>query len=235
MAYGLGVVRGMGYTLKHFFDTFIVGHNEQPAAAGDLPHEFDQGSGIKPGMPTQVGGIITVQYPDQKLPVPERFRFVPFLVYDEEPDAERAAFDGIRCTACGICSKVCPPQCIWIVQAKGDNGRPLPVAADFHIDASVCMSCGLCAEFCPFDAIKMGHEYEFSSYERHESLVFSLQELLHPASYHAALHPTDYAREVAAKKAKEEAKRKREAAKAAKAAKAARDAQTDKDQEGADG
>lgn len=221
MGYGLGVVRGMGYTLRHFFDTFLVGHNEQPAAAGHLAHYESDPSGLKEGMPTQLGGLITVQYPEEKLPTPERFRYIPFLVYDEEPDAERAAFDGIRCTACGICAKVCPPQCIWIVQGKGDDARPRPVATEFYIDASICMSCGLCAEYCPFDAIKMDHDYEFSTYERHESWVMNLQELLHPAAYHASIHPTDYSREVADRRKKEEAKRKRAAAKAAKAAESA--------------
>jgi NADH-quinone oxidoreductase subunit I len=214
MAYGLGVVKGMGITLRHFFDSYRIGHNEQPAAAGELPAPAQ---GVPGGMPTTTGGLFTAQYPDQKLPVPERFRYIPFLLYDEEPDNERAEFDGIRCTACGICAKVCPPQCIWIVQGKGDDGRPRPVATEFYIDASICMSCGFCAEYCPFDAIKMDHEFELSSYERHESWVYDLQELLHPAAYHAAIHPTDYAREVAEVRAKEEAKRQKEAAKLAAA------------------
>jgi hypothetical protein len=47
--------------------------------------------------------------------------------------------------------------------------------------------------------------------------VFDLQELLHPVSYHAAIHPTDHGREVATKRAKEEAKQKKEAAKREKA------------------
>jgi len=224
MGYGLGVVRGMGYTLRHFFDTYLVGHNEQPAAAGSVAHLESEPAEVKGGMPTQLGGLITVQYPEERLPTPERFRGIPILVYDEEADAERAPFDGIRCTACGICAKVCPPQCIWIVQGKGDDGRPRPVATEFYIDASICMSCGLCAEYCPFDAIKMDHDYEFSSYERLESWVMSLEELLHPAAYHAAIHPTDFEREVGALRKKAEAKRLKEAAKAAKAVGAASEA-----------
>jgi NADH-quinone oxidoreductase subunit I len=34
-------------------------------------------------------GIFTVQYPEEKLPVPEEFRFIPFLLY-EEKDGEKA-------------------------------------------------------------------------------------------------------------------------------------------------
>jgi NADH-quinone oxidoreductase subunit I len=219
MAFGRGALRGMKITLKRFIDTYTVGQVMMPSAAGDLPAPSEaKADGLKGGMPVHIGGLATSQYPEQKLPVPERFRYLPFLLFDEEPENERAAFDGIRCTACGICAKVCPPQCIWIVQGKGDDGKVRPVSSEFYIDASICMSCGFCAEYCPFDAIKMDHDYEFSSYERHESWVFDLQELLHPVAYHAAIHPTDYAREVEEEKIKAEAKRKKAEAQAAKAA-----------------
>jgi NADH-quinone oxidoreductase subunit I len=211
MAYGLGAIKGMGITLRHFLQTYLVGQHEQPAVAGNLPFPSTS-RGLRGGMPKRKAGLITVEYPDEKLPVPERFRYLPFLVYEDDPTSERAPFGGIRCTACGICAKVCPPQCIWIVQAKGDDGRPRPVPAEYAVDASICMSCGFCAEYCPFGAIKMDHEYECSTYERHESWVFDLQELLHPVSYHAAIHPTDYARETADRRAKEEARRQKERA-----------------------
>ncbi len=220
MAFGSGVVKGMGVTLRHFFETYTIGQNKQPSAAGNVPApaEAIQAGKVPAGMPTETSGIFTVQYPDQKLPVPERFRYIPFLLYEDEPGSEREVFDGIRCTACGICAKVCPPQCIWIVQGKGDDGRPRPIATEFYIDASICMSCGFCAEYCPFDAIKMDHDYEFSSYERHESWVFDIQELLRPVAYHAAIHPTDYTREVDELHQKAEAKRKKEEAARAAAA-----------------
>lgn len=213
MAFGLGVVKGMGITLRHFVQTYVVGQMSQPAAAGDLPFPVDERVPAG-GMPTQTVGLLTVEYPDEKLPVPERFRYLPFLVFDDDPESERAEFDGIRCTSCGICAKVCPPQCIWIVQGKGDDGRPRPVPTEFHIDASICMSCGFCAEFCPFDAIKMDHAHEFASFERQESWVLDLQELLHPLAYHAAIHPTDVGREAAERRAKDEARRKKEQAQA---------------------
>jgi NADH-quinone oxidoreductase subunit I len=216
MAFGINALRGMQITLRRFFDTYRIGQILQPSAAGNLavPGEA-RGDQLSGGMPSHVGGLITSEYPEQKLPVPERFRYIPFLLFDEEKEHERAQFDGVRCTACGICAKVCPPQCIWIVQGKGDDGKPRPVASEFYIDASICMSCGFCVEYCPFDAIKMDHDYEFSSYERHESWVFDLQELLHPVAYHAAIHPTDYAREVEEEKAKAQSRQARDEAKAA--------------------
>ena len=222
MAVGLGVLKGMSITFRHFVQSYLSGRKEQPVLAGDLPHEVSV-AGLRGGMPTGTSGLITIQYPEQKLPVPERFRYLPFLVYNEDPQDPRAQFDGVRCTACGICSKVCPPQCIWIRQAKGADGKARAVPAQFTIDASICMSCGFCAEFCPFDAIRMDHEFEMSSYERRHSWVLTLQELLHPESYHAAIHPAGYREEVEARRAKEAAKAAAQAA--AKAAAEARQAE----------
>ncbi len=178
----------------------------------------------------QQQGLITVEYPEVKLKPPENFRFVPFLVYEPVLDAAgkpivnaatgREEIGYERCTACGICAKVCPPQCIWIVRAVGDDGKPKPKAAEFYIDIDVCMNCGLCAEFCPFDAIKMDNDYELAGYERHVNHVYDLDTLLKSTTYYESIKPTDYAAEEAARLAKEEAKAKKPAA-AAKSATAA--------------
>ncbi len=199
MRYGLGVVSGMALTLRHVVESYLLGRKSQPSLAAGVGPAM---SPLRGDMPTQLGGIITVQYPDERLPVPERFRYLPFLVFEETPDSARAMYDGIRCTACGMCARVCPPQCIWIVQARGSDGKPRPVPIEYTIDVSMCMSCGFCAEFCPFDAIKMDHQFELSSYERRRSWVLRLPQLLKPAAYHAAIHPEEYAREVAARQAR---------------------------------
>ncbi len=112
-------------------------------------------------------GLFTVEYPDERLPVYERFRVLPMLVYDD-------ADGNVRCTSCNICAKVCPPQCIWMTHAQGPDGKPVPLPEDFFIDMDVCMNCGLCSEYCPFDAIKMDHNFELSNYERHQTHIFSL-------------------------------------------------------------
>ena len=141
-------------------------------------------------------GIFTVQYPEEKIPVPEEFRFIPFLVYNEGPNGEK----NLLCTSCGICAKVCPPQCIWIVRsADPATGRPVPDPAEFYIDADICMNCGLCAEYCPFDAIKMDHNYELASFERN---VLNKAMLSRPASYYQGIRPENAAREDAARAAK---------------------------------
>jgi NADH-quinone oxidoreductase subunit I len=166
-------------------------------------------------------GLITVEYPDVKLKPPENFRFMPFLIYEPVLDAAgKPIVDAAtgkeeigveRCTACGICAKVCPPQCIWIVRAVGDDGKPKPRASEFYIDIDVCMNCGLCAEFCPFDAIKMDNEYELAGYERHVNHIYDLPTLMKSTTYYESIKPTDYAAEEAARKAKEEAKAKKPA------------------------
>lgn len=205
--FGLGVVKGMSITLKRFVDTFVRGYDSYPRAQGigDLAE-------VERRYPIAPGGLFTVQYPEEKVPVPERFRNIPMLIYEPQPDSERAEYGGNRCTACGICAKVCPPQCIWIVQKKDENGRPVPMPEEFYIDASICMSCGFCAEYCPFDAIKMNQEFELSSYERHETWLYNIDDLLVSTDYYAKTHPRAWAAEEEARRQKEEAKRKREAA-----------------------
>ena len=109
-----------------------------------------------------------------------------------------------RCTSCGICAKVCPPQCIWIVRTDDpETGRPVPEPAEFFIDIDICMNCGYCAEYCPFDAIKMDHDFELSSFDRHAEHIYNKDKLSKPASYYAGIRPTNYAREEAIKAEKE--------------------------------
>jgi NADH-quinone oxidoreductase subunit I len=173
--------------------------------------------GVKHRSSKDQKGIFTVQYPEEKLKVPERFRMLPVLIYEEDSG------DG-RCTACGICAKVCPPQCIWIVQAKSQEGKPKPKANDFFIDMDVCMNCGFCSEFCPFDAIKMDHIYELSNYERKNSHVYNMQDLLVSTEYYAQTHPRAWAKELAVKEEEEKKRKAKEAAAAAAAKKKAEEA-----------
>ena len=131
-------------------------------------------------------GIFTVQYPEERVPVPEEFRFVPFLVYDLDEGGEKK----YRCTSCGICSKVCPPQCIWIERSTNPKtGRPVPDPAEFYIDVDLCMNCGLCTEFCPFNAIKMDHDYEISVYDRLSNNIYDKDKLGKSVEYYASIRP----------------------------------------------
>jgi NADH-quinone oxidoreductase subunit I len=201
--YGKGILKGLSVTLKHFWITYwddivwLLQGKKRYLDAEGISHRSSKNS----------RGIFTVQYPEEKLPVPEEFRYVPFLVYNEGEGGKKE----VLCTSCGICAKVCPPQCIWIVRTNDPaTGRPVPVPAEFYIDADICMNCGFCSEYCPFDAIKMDHDYEIASQARN---VLNMDQLLKPASYYASIRPVNFNREEEARKAKE-------AAKAAKAAKA---------------
>lgn len=190
--YGKGILRGLGVTLKHLVDTF----------ADDIrwgKKRYHTEEGIAHRMSKDARGIFTVQYPEEKLPVPEEFRFIPILIYDQGEDGEIIH----RCTSCGICAKVCPPQCIWIERSKDPKtGRPVPDPAAFDIDVDICMNCGLCAEFCPFDAIKMDHDYELAVYDRLASSIYNKEKLSRSAAYYADIRPLNNERETAARTAK---------------------------------
>ncbi len=181
---GLWILRGLGITLKHFIETYIEDLREGKK-------RYFTAQGIEQRRNSKTRGIFTVQYPEEKLPVPEEFRYIPFLVYEEVDGRQK-----LRCTACGICAKVCPPQCIWIVRSTdSETGRPVPAPSEFYIDVDICMNCGFCAEYCPFDAIKMDHDYEIASYDRQKAHIFDLQKLAKPVTYYAKIRPGNYAKE----------------------------------------
>lgn len=148
--------------------------------------------------------LVTVQYPEERLPAPEAARTFPFLVYDGD-DWQK----GLRCVACQICEKECPPQCIYIVKditKKPDYIGKLQFQPKvFDIDLSVCMSCQICVEVCPFDAIKMDVEFELSTTDRFGRLLLHKAELAKPNEYYHKIHPTEAA-EVDARLAAEKAK-----------------------------
>lgn len=156
--------------------------------------------------------MTTVQYPEERAPISPNFRNFPFLVYDNDD-----SLAGLRCVACSICEKECPPQCIYIVLERDENGKSLKRPKIFDIDVSVCMNCGICAEVCPFDAIYMDGEYELSTDNRFEGLLFHRERLAKSAAYHAKLRPEQAAEVEARRKAEEEKKLAAQAAKEAKA------------------
>jgi NADH-quinone oxidoreductase subunit I len=193
---GLGIVKGLFVAFRHLAESYM-------ADIRGGQKRYNTKEGIEDRRKFDTSGIFTVQYPEEKSPVPEEFRFLPFLVYDEGQNGEK----NYRCTACGICAKVCPPQCIWIVRASDPvTGKPVTAADEFAIDTDICMNCGLCAEYCPFDAIKMDHDYEIAGYERTGTNIYHKEKLGRPASYYASIRPENYKREEAERAAKEAAK-----------------------------
>jgi NADH-quinone oxidoreductase subunit I len=158
--------------------------------------------------------LVTVQYPEERRPQAEAARNFPFLVHDGD-DWQK----GLRCVACLICEKECPPQCIYIVKdtaRKPDyTGKLQFQPKTFDIDISVCMSCQICVEVCPFDAIKMDVEYELSTGDRFDALLLRKAQLAKSNDYYRKLHPAEAAEvdaRLGAEKAKAEAKAKASAA-----------------------
>ena len=160
--------------------------------------------------------LTTVEYPEERTPLPEAARNFPFLVYDGE-DWER----GLRCVACQICEKECPPKCIYIEKSKDKKpdyvGKMQIYPAKFDIDISVCMSCQICVEVCPFEAIKMNTEFELATDDRFGGLLLDRKELARSNEYYHTIHPTE-ASEVDARLAEEKAKVEAKAKAAAEAA-----------------
>jgi NADH-quinone oxidoreductase subunit I len=136
--------------------------------------------------------LITVQYPEERSPLPENYRNFPILIFDGE-DAEA----GLRCVACKICEKECPPQCIYIIKSEDKKpdylGKPQFYPATFDIDISVCMSCQICVEVCPFEAIKMDKVFELSRRERFDALLMRKDDLAKSNSYYHVIHPVEAA------------------------------------------
>ncbi|NNJ10798.1 4Fe-4S binding protein [Chloroflexales bacterium ZM16-3] len=131
---------------------------------------------------TQIRGNFTVEYPDERLQLPQAYRNMPVLLYDDESGHE-------LCTGCYQCQRICPPQVIHITQAKDPvTGKMVPAATEFIIEYDACMSCGFCAEVCPFDSIKMDHVFELSTAD-HDSLTMRKAQLNRPISYYTSIAP----------------------------------------------
>ena len=110
---------------------------------------------------------VTVQYPETKPEVPERYRGKIILTSD--PSGEE------RCVACHLCSAACPVDCITIQAAEREDGRRYPSA--FRINFNRCIFCGLCAEACPTLALQMTTDFEMAETDPRE-LIYEKEDLL---------------------------------------------------------
>ena len=133
-----------------------------------------------------------MQYPEERIAPIENTRDFPFLIYDgTDPLA------GLRCVACQICEKECPPKCIYITKSADKKpdyvGKAQNYPTRFDIDISVCMSCQICVEVCPFEAIKMDTEFELSTTDRFGGLLLlgPRRSLSKSNEYYNEIHPPD--------------------------------------------
>jgi len=137
---------------------------------------------------------ITVQYPDERLPIPNRYRGIHYLEQE-------------KCIECLACARACPIDCIEMDAVR--HGKELEWIS-FTLDYQKCMFCELCVYPCPKDCIHMGTEFAFVSYDR--------SEFVHDLLSYRGMSRDAKQRMLEAeakKKAKEEAKKAKEAAQAA--------------------
>ena len=109
----------------------------------------------------------TLMYPEEKVPLPPRYR--GRIVLTRDPDGDE------RCVACNLCAVACPVDCIALQKAEREDGRWYPEF--FRINFSRCIFCGLCEEACPTTAIQLTPDFELGEYNRQE-LVYEKQDLL---------------------------------------------------------
>jgi len=108
---------------------------------------------------------VTIQYPTQKMTMPERTRARLFNKIED-------------CIGCGQCARVCPTDCIDIQTEKRGKEEPPVFASDgtpiklrtyvFDIDMTLCCYCALCTFPCPTHCLVMTREYEYSVYDKQD-------------------------------------------------------------------
>ena len=89
---------------------------------------------------------ITVNYPDEKVPMFPKYRGKQVLMRDE---------NGLeKCVACGLCAVACPADAIYLEAAENDGtvmAGPR-YASVYQIHKTRCIFCGYCEEACPVSA-----------------------------------------------------------------------------------
>jgi NADH-quinone oxidoreductase subunit I len=112
---------------------------------------------------------VTIQYPDVKVPLPDRVRNRLHVNMDD-------------CIGCDQCARACPVDCIEIETVKSIPADDLGTTSQgkkkalwvtkFDIDIAKCCYCQLCVFPCPTDCIYMTDVYEFSEFER-DNLIYN--------------------------------------------------------------
>ena len=105
---------------------------------------------------------ITVQYPEEKTPLSNRFRGLHAL--------RRYSNGEERCIACKLCEAVCPALAITIEAAPRNNDGTRRTSR-YEIDLLKCIFCGFCEESCPVDSIVESRTFEYHGEQRGDLLM----------------------------------------------------------------
>lgn len=105
---------------------------------------------------------VTVQFPEEKTPLSNRFRGLHAL--RRYPNGEE------RCIACKLCEAVCPALAITIEAGprQSDGSRRTSL---YEIDLFKCIFCGFCEESCPVDSIVETNILEYHFENRGENIM----------------------------------------------------------------
>ena len=159
-------IKGMGVLANHFFKN-LFGYRDPATEILDR-----KGPGVNL--------VTTIEYPDERKPLPEGYRGMHRLVprIDGRP----------RCVACYMCATACPAQCIYIEAGEYETEAIEKYPVRFEIDELRCIVCGFCVEACPKDAIRMDTGTHAPAVLSRPLAVFDKQALLKGP---AVEHPSD--------------------------------------------
>jgi len=116
---------------------------------------------------------VTIPYPEQKRPKPDRLHGRHVLSRYE---------DGMeKCIGCELCAAVCPADCIYVRGADNPVDDPVSPGERFgfvyEINYLRCIHCDLCVEACPTEAITETKLFEFSFTNRSDA-IYTKDDLL---------------------------------------------------------